>query len=374
MQDFSNIGVHANICLALEKNSLSKPTEIQAQAIPAIIANKDVMCIAPTGTGKTLCYVIPILQALESNKDIINRQPPALILVPTRELTLQVKAVFDQINNEQLFEIKSMAIHGGTSINIQMKNLMNVEIVIATPGRLIDLLNAKSLKLNNVKYLVIDEADKMLNLGFAKQMEEIISLLPAKKQSVLLSAPLAQDIESMASLCLKNPARIAIKEKTIDLDLIKQTAYGITAEKKGPFLRQLIQQNKMTQVLIFTSSVHRADAVVDKLVQNGIHAEALHSKRSQSGRTNSLADFKSGKLTVLVATDLASRGIDIVFLPYVINYELPRSPKDYIHRIGRTGRAQNPGEAISLVAPEEEHHFGVIQKKMKRIIELQLVN
>ncbi len=371
MQAFQQLGLNQDILDALQANNLSEPTDIQQAAIPAILAGKDVLCIAETGTGKTLCYVLPVLQMLATHKEIINRQPPILVLVPTRELSLQVEEVFKNIIAHLMFVIKTQAVHGGASINIQMKNLMNVEVLIATPGRLLDLLKSKALKLNNVQHLIIDEADKMLNLGFKEEMQNILKLMPHKKQTILLSATLAQDVNTIADLVLVKPETIEIKTPEANIDLIQQEAYSVNADRKGPLLRYLIKQKQMQQVLIFTSSIHRADAVVDKLMQNGIQAQALHSKRSQSGRTQTLTDFKNKNLQVVVATDLASRGIDIAFLPFVINYELPRSPKDYIHRIGRTGRAQNAGTAISLISEDEVHHFSVIQKKIKRKIELQ---
>jgi ATP-dependent RNA helicase RhlE len=373
MHTFTELGLNTTIVEALSAIQITEPTDVQIQTIPEILGANDVLCIANTGTGKTLCYVLPLLQILETHKEIINRQPPILVLTPTRELALQVTEVFKSIIQNLLFEMKTLAVHGGSSINIQMKNLMNVEILIATPGRLLDLLKAKSLKLDNVQHLVIDEADKMLNLGFKEEMQSILKLMPHKKQTILLSATLAQEVNNIANLVLNKPKTIEIKTEETNLDLINQSAYEVATERKGPMLRYLIKTMEMKQVLVFTNSVHRADAVVEKLIQNGIQAEALHSKRSQGGRTLTLTDFKSGKLDVVVATDLASRGIDIAFLPFVINYELPRSPKDYIHRIGRTGRAQNAGTAISLISEDEKHHFNVIQKKIKKQINLNAI-
>ena len=216
--------------------------------------------------------------------------------------------------------------------------------------------------------LVLDEADKMLNLGFKDDMNSIIALLPKKRQNLLFSATLSEDLQSMKQLLLHNPLLINIDEEKDPIDLINQFAYYVSEEKKGPLLRYLIKSKEMKQVLIFTSSIYNADHVASKLLKNGIDAHSIHSKKSQGARTNLLAKFKSGRIRVLVATDMLARGIDIEFLPYVINYELPRSPKDYIHRIGRTGRAESSGEAISLITPDEEHHFKVIQKKMKKLV------
>jgi ATP-dependent RNA helicase RhlE len=242
--------------------------------------------------------------------------------------------------------------------------------LIATPGRLLDLISSNAVHLNELKTFVLDEADKMLNLGFKKELDEIISLLPTKKQNLLFSATLNPNIESIKRVMLTDPLVIHIASDENSIELINQTAYIVSAEKKGPLLRHLIETKNMQRVLIFTSSIFDADAVVNKLTRNNIQAKAIHGKKSQFARTQALADFKEGKLRVLVATDILSRGIDIKFLPYVINYDLPRSPKDYIHRIGRTGRSENPGQAITLVTPEDQHHFNVIQKKMKMEVEL----
>jgi ATP-dependent RNA helicase RhlE len=234
----------------------------------------------------------------------------------------------------------------------------------------LDLVSSKAVHLSEVEILVLDEADKMLNLGFKAEMDEIFKLLPTKRQNLLFSATLAKDVEDITEMLLQNPIKIEIAEEVQNLDLINQIAYSVEEERKGPLLRYLIKNQEMKQVLVFVSSTHRADAVVSKLKINNIQAEALHSQKSQGARTEALRKFKTGKLRVLVATDLMSRGIDIPFLPYVINYELPRSPKDYIHRIGRTGRAESPGEAISLVSYDEQHHFIVIQKKIHKRVHL----
>jgi ATP-dependent RNA helicase RhlE len=299
-----------------------------------------------------------------------NRHIAVLILVPTRELAVQVGEVFSNFGADLPRKIKSLAVFGGVSINPQMINLQGVEILVATPGRLLDLLEHNALYLSDVKMLVIDEADKMLNLGFKDEMTRIFGLLPQKRQNLLFSATLGKDVNTITEFVLQNPVKIEIKAETQNLDLITQTAYVVSEERKGVLLRYLIKTQEMRQVLVFTSSVHRADAVVVKLNKNGIEAKALHSDKSQGARTEALNAFKSGKLRVLVATDLASRGIDIQFLPFVINYELPRSPKDYIHRIGRTGRAESAGQAIALICPEDEAHFKVIQKKMGKEVPL----
>jgi ATP-dependent RNA helicase RhlE len=251
-----------------------------------------------------------------------------------------------------------------------MKSLIGVSILIATPGRLLELERLNAIHLSNVETLVLDEADKMLNLGFKDEMTEIFALLPKKRQNLLFSATLSEDLSGITDIVLNDPEIIKIEAEKENLDLITQTAYTTTEEKKGPLLRFLIKKNNMKQVLVFTSSAFKADTVAEKLCKNGIDAMAMHSKKSQEARMRALTKFKNGNIRVLVATDIIARGIDIQFLPFVINYELPRSPKDYVHRIGRTGRAENPGEAISLISPDEQQHFRVIQKKMGKWVTL----
>ena len=367
---FASLGLSPAILTALEKQFYNAPYPIQEQAIPHILNGKDVLGIAQTGSGKTASFVLPILQLLQTKPLGKNRHINALVLVPTRELALQVGEVFKAFSNVLPNRIKTLSVFGGVSINPQMIQMQGVEVLIATPGRLLDLIDSKAVYLSDVEILVLDEADKMLNLGFKEEMTSIFKLLPKKRQNLLFSATLGKDVDTITEFLLHNPIKIEIVAEEQNIDLIQQVAYSLEDEQKGPYLRYLINSQKMSQVLVFTSSVHRADAVVDKLKANNILAAALHSKKSQGARTDALKNFKSGKINVLVATDLMSRGIDIPFLPFVINYELPRSPKDYIHRIGRTGRAEASGIAISLISKEEEHHFGIIQKKMKKKVEL----
>lgn len=365
---FSKLGLSDALLKALADQKYTQPYQIQKEAIPAILDGKDILGIAQTGSGKTASFVLPVLQQFQDYGSSKNRHIKALVVVPTRELAIQVNDVFKLLSAHLPQPIKAIAIYGGVSINPQMMDLQGVEILVATPGRLLELIEKNAVSLSAVKTLVLDEADKMLNLGFKEEMTKIFGLLPKKRQNLLFSATLSDDLNHINKSLLRNPFVVKIEEETKDFDLIKQFAYTISEEKKGPLLRYIIKQQKIKQVLIFTSSVHRADAVALKLNQNGIDAFAIHSKKSQEGRTEALNFFKKGMVKVLVATDLMSRGIDIKFLPFVINYELPRSPKDYVHRIGRTGRAESPGEAISLISPEEEHHFKVIQKKMgKRV-------
>ena len=367
---FTSLGLSKSILTQIEALKMTTAFPIQEKAIPAVLAKKDVLGIAKTGSGKTASYVLPILNLLQKGAVPKNRHVDVLVLVPTRELAVQVKEVFQQFSASLPERIKCLAVFGGVSINPQMKSLNSVNILVATPGRLLELVDSKAVHLSEIKTLVLDEADKMLSMGFKEEVDRILKLLPKKRQNLLFSATLSDDIQAINQLILSNPVVIKIEEEQNTFDLIKQSAYWVSEEKKGPLLRFLIKKDSLKQVLIFTASTYKADNVADKLRNNGIDASAIHSKKSQTARLNALARFKAGTLKVLVATDLLARGIDIEFLPYVINYELPRSPKDYIHRIGRTGRAENPGEAISLITPEEQAHFKVIQKKMKKWVDM----
>lgn len=362
---FQDLGVPEFLTKKLASLNFNTPFPIQSNAIPAILKKQDVLGIAQTGSGKTASYVLPILTNTTSETTVPTRHIKTLVLVPTRELAVQVGDVFNLLGANHPDNIRIKSIYGGVSINPQMKSLMGVDILVATPGRLLELIENNAVFLTSVKTLVLDEADKLLNLGFKEELDQILRLLPKNRQNLLFSATLSPAIENINQLILNQPHVIKIEDKESHTELINQSVYFISEEKKGPLLRYLIRSKEMKQVLVFTSSTRKADNVADKLRKNKIDAHSIHGKKSQGSRTDSLMKFKNGSLPVLVTTDLLSRGIDIEFLPYVINYELPRSPKDYIHRIGRTGRAENPGSAISLVSPSEEHHFKVIQKKMK---------
>ncbi len=367
---FSELGLSAPFLATLAKSDYTTPYPIQAAAIPAVLAGKDVLGIAQTGSGKTASFVLPVLQQFQQKPAAKNRHIKALILVPTRELAVQVGGVVKFFSENLPRPVKSLAVFGGVSINPQMMQLQGVEILIATPGRLLDLLAHNALYVSDIDILILDEADKMLNLGFKEEMDRIFALLPAKRQNLLFSATLGKDIHTITEMLLHNPVKIEIIPEAEHLELIKQVAYRVTDERKGPLLRYLIKEQNLQQVLVFTSSVYKADNVVNKLKNNGVVALALHSEKSQGARTDALRYFKSGEINVLVATDLASRGIDIPALPVVINYELPRSPKDFIHRIGRTGRAGTSGQAISFITPDDEEHFRVIQKKMGQWVDM----
>lgn len=373
---FNNLGLSPSLLETLAKINYKKATPIQKAAIPVILSGKDVLGIAKTGSGKTASFVLPILMNLQKDHTALkNRHVKVLVLVPTRELAVQVNEVFQQFANSMERRIKTMAVFGGVSINPQMINLQNVAILTATPGRLLELVASKAVHLSDVKTFVLDEADKMLNQSFAEEFDKILALLPPKRQNLLFSATLNRGVQEIEALLLDNPEVIKIEaqstdSKTNDIELINQTAYLVEDERKGTFLRYLLKTKEWDRILIFASSSRKVDNLTKKLNKNGIEAMAIHGKKTQGARTRALKQFKAGELRVLVATDLLSRGIDIEFLPCVINYELPRSPKDYIHRIGRTGRAEASGDAIAIVTKDELHHFKIIQKKMGKWIKL----
>jgi len=368
---FSEFNLPLSLTSTLEKQNIKSPFPIQKAVIPRVLRGEDVLGIAKTGSGKTLAYVLPILTKLNFFPEGKNRHPQVLVLVPTRELAQQVLEVFKVFVDINRNHSKTLAVFGGTSKNPQMQAMGTVKIIIATPGRLLDLVKANSLKLSNLQLLVIDEADKLLSGNFKKEVDDILKLIPGTAQKLLFSATLSPDVQKLNQLYLNKPSIIQLEQPEEKVELIMQSAYAVEENQKGPFLRYLIKSRDLQQVMVFTSSVATADKVADKLRKNGVDALSVHSKKSQHARNESLRDFKEGRINVLVATDLLSRGIDIESLPYVVNYELPRSPKDFIHRVGRTGRAEHAGEAISLISTEEQHHFEVIQKKMKMKIDLK---
>lgn len=367
---FSQLGLAPIFSKALEHAEYAEPTPIQAAAIPAILKGADVMGLAKTGSGKTAAFVLPILQQLEETLVTSQREPSVLILVPTRELADQVAQVVRDFKACLTSRVSCLAVYGGVSINTQMQALRHVDVLVATPGRLLDLIDKNAVRLSFIRTLVLDEADKLLNLGFEEEVNKILRLLPVQRQNLLFSATLNKDVSEMQRLILKDPQVLNIDEAGESIEQIHQEGYYVTEERKGPLLRFLIKREKMKQVLVFVSSRKRADNLTFKLRKNDINAWSIHSKMGQQARRDALDAFKHGRVRVLVATDLLARGVDIDTLSHVINYELPRSPKDYIHRIGRTGRADATGVAISLITPEEQHHFNVIQKKMGQRVDM----
>lgn len=368
---FESLGLSHNIIRSVKKLGYLKPFPIQEQAVPVILQGKDLMGIAQTGSGKTACFVMPILEKLQNTEVKKDRNVQVLILVPTRELAIQIDEVFRAFTENLKREIRTMAVYGGVSINPQMKGLFGVEVLIATPGRLLDLIDHNALSISGIRHLVIDEADKMFQLGFGEEMNKLFAMMPVAKQTILFSATLNDKVAEMKERLSINPTIIEIKKEEVEIDNIEQLAYHVAPENKGPFLRYLIKEKKVEKALVFVSSTRAADNLVEKLKKNKIKAVAIHSQKSQGARRNNLEEFRSNGAQILVATDLIGRGIHIESLPCVINYELPRSPLDYIHRIGRTGRANEKGTAITILTDEELQHFRVIQKKMGRKVTLQ---
>jgi len=365
---FSSLGLSKSLLRGIVRQGYGRPYPIQDAVIPAIMAGRDVLGIARTGSGKTAGYVLPILERMLRQRSVEHVQ--VLVLVPTRELAAQVADVFLAFSTSLPRPLKTVAVFGGVSAAEQAKASRDADILVATPGRLLDLVAQRVVKISAIDTLVLDEADKMLELGFADELNQVLDQLPANRQTLLFSATLGDAIQGMNSLLLRDPVQIEIPEEETDIEQIKQRAYRVSPERKSMLLRHLIKSEQLSQVLVFVSTTRTADNLVAKLAKYGVRAVAMHGHKTQAARTESLAAFKAGEFPVLVATDLLARGIDIQFLPHVINYELPRSPKDYIHRIGRTGRAEASGEAITLVTPDDEHHFSVIQKKMGKRVEM----
>lgn len=368
---FESLGLSSNIIRSVKKLGYLKPFPIQEQAVPVILQGKNLMGIAQTGSGKTACFVMPILDKLQKTEVKKDRKVQVLILVPTRELAIQIDEVFKAFTDNLNREIRTMAVYGGVSINPQMKGMFGVEVLIATPGRLLDLIDHNAVSISTIQHLVIDEADKMFQLGFGEEMNKLFAMMPVAKQVTLFSATLNDKVSEIKERLSIDPVIIEIKKEEVEIDHIEQLAYHVAPENKGPFLRYLIKEKKVEKALIFVSSTRSADNLVEKLKKNKIKAVAIHSQKSQGARRNNLEEFKVNGAQILVATDLIGRGIHIESLPCVINYELPRSPLDYVHRIGRTGRAGETGTAISILTDDELQHFRVIQKKMGKKVTLQ---
>jgi ATP-dependent RNA helicase RhlE len=374
---FSSLGLSRPLLQALDDQDYVAPTPIQSQAIPAILAGHDVWASAQTGSGKTAAFSLPLLELLSRTPGSRPLKVRALILVPTRELAAQVG---DSIHNYgyRLDEpLKTTVLFGGVSINPQMMALRGgSDIVVATPGRLLDLIDKNALKLSSVELLVLDEADRLFNLGFADELNRILALLPAKRQNLLFSATFPPAVDSLARALLNDPVRIAVSSDDAPSAApveIQQRAIEVDQPHRTQLVRHLIEENQWSRVLVFVATKYHTSHVADKLRKAGLRAAPFHGELSQGARTENLEDFKSGRLQVLVATDVAARGLDIESLPAVINYDLPRSPADYLHRIGRTGRAGEKGVAISLITAETHHHFRIIEKKNGLVLEREQI-
>jgi ATP-dependent RNA helicase RhlE len=366
---FSNLGLSKPLLRAIQEQGYTKPTPIQEQAIPVILSKKDVLAGAQTGTGKTAGFTLPLLQRLsEMPKKKTKTEIKALVLTPTRELAAQVGESIATYGKYLPF--KSTVIFGGVGIRPQINTLKRgVDIVVATPGRLLDHVEQKTLDLSHIEFLILDEADRMLDMGFIHDIKKILKLLPAKRQNLLFSATFSNEIKNLADKLLNRPTLIEVAQRNKASEIVKQTVHPVDRERKRELLSHLIRDGKWKQVLVFTRTKHGANRLSTQLEKDGISSAAIHGNKSQSARTKALANFKDGSVRVLVATDIAARGIDIDQLPHVVNYELPNIPEDYVHRIGRTGRAGNEGEAISLVCVDEDSLLKGIQKLIKRPIE-----
>ena len=369
---FTSLGLSKALVKAVTEKGYETPSPIQEKAIPVILEGKDVLASAQTGTGKTAGFTLPILQNISEKKNPKYRPIKALVLTPTRELAAQV---YDNVREYSThLNIKSTAIFGGVKPSAQIATLKNgIDVLVATPGRLIDLHEQNQLSLKRVDVLVLDEADRMLDMGFLRDIKKIISFLPQKRQNLLFSATFSKEIKKLAEGILHNPVMVEAAPENTTAEKVNQKLYKVPKSKKTELVGQLISKGNWSQVLIFTRTKHGANRLTEKLVKRGISAAAIHGNKSQGARTKALKGFKDNSIRVLVATDIAARGLDIPLLPHVINFELPNVPEDYVHRIGRTGRAGASGEAISLVSQEEEAYLKSIEKLLgQKIIVSQL--
>lgn len=365
---FDSLGLSAALLRAVADQGYSIPTPIQLKAIPAVLAGGDLMAAAQTGTGKTAGFTLPLLQRLhESGTPGKRRAVRALVLVPTRELAAQVMASVQTYGRH--VPLKAAAIFGGVSINPQISILRNgVDILVATPGRLLDHLTQRTLDLSKLETLVLDEADRMLDMGFIRDIRKILAVLPKARQNLLFSATFSDDIRQLANGLLHKPTLIEVAPRNTTAEKISQVVHPVDRNRKRELLSHLIGSGNWKQVLVFTRTKHGANRLAQQLEQDGLRVDAIHGNKSQGARTRALADFKQGRIRVLVATDIAARGLDIDQLPHVVNYELPNVPEDYLHRIGRTGRAGKEGEALSLVCVDEHKLLKDIERLLKRDI------
>lgn len=364
---FDSLGLPEELLRAVKEQGYTKPSPIQEQAIPVILEGKDVMAAAQTGTGKTAGFTLPLLANLMKGERAKANQVRVLILTPTRELAAQIHE--SVCNYGQHLALRSAVVFGGVKINPQMQQLRHgVDVLVATPGRLLDLYQQNAIRFKQLEVLVLDEADRMLDMGFIHDIKRIINFLPKKRQNLLFSATFSNDIRKLAKGLVNDPVEISVSPRNTTAESVTQFIYEVDKTKKSPLLSTLIKENNWKQVLVFSKTKHGANRLVKQLEARGIRSAAIHGNKSQSARTRALASFKDGQLNVLVATDIAARGIDIDQLEQVVNFDLPHVSEDYVHRIGRTGRAGNKGEAISLVCQEEFKLLKDIEKLIKKVI------
>ena len=373
---FDNLGLMPELLRAVRDQGYEIPTPVQEQAIPLILSGRDLLAGAQTGTGKTAGFVLPILQLLApslSTSASPARHPiRCLILTPTRELCMQVEESVRTYSAH--LPLRSTTVYGGVNINPQVKALRGgVEILVATPGRLLDHYQQGNLNFSHVEFLVLDEADRMLDMGFIRDIRKIIALLPVRRQNLLFSATFSDDIRHLAGSFLKNPAFVDVAQRNAPTELVEHLVHPVDRDRKRALLSHLIRSQRMQQVLVFCRTKHGANRLSEQLETDGIASMAIHGNKSQPQRIKALEDFKAGRITVLVATDIAARGLDIDQLPHVVNYELPHVPEDYVHRIGRTGRAGTEGKALSLVCVDETRLLKEIEKLLKRTLPAQVI-
>lgn len=369
---FNSLGLSDALLKAVSKQGYSEPSPIQQKAIPLVLEGKDVLASAQTGTGKTAGFTLPLLQLLSQGKPLRNRPVRALVLTPTRELAAQV---YENVRQYSTFlDIRSTVIFGGVNQKPQVATLRNgVDVLIATPGRLLDLHNQRLLSLANIEILVLDEADRMLDMGFLRDIKRIMAIIPEKRQNLLFSATFSKDIKNLANDILNHPVLVEATPENTTVEAIDQQVYRVAKGLKPDLLVKLISEGQWEQVLVFTRTKHGANKLTKKLVSNDITALAIHGNKSQGARTKALDGFKKGTIRVLVATDIAARGLDIPLLPHVVNFELPNIAEDYVHRIGRTGRAGASGLAISLVSADETTYLQDIQKLIGERLPVEII-
>jgi len=367
---FSELGLRPELVAAVEAKGYTTPSPIQARAIPAILEGRDVLGGAQTGTGKTAAFSLPILQRLAAGEfKGQNKRARVLVLAPTRELAAQVHQSI--VDYGQGLNMRSFVIFGGVGFQPQINAIRRgLDIIVATPGRLLDLCQRGDLQLSGIEVLILDEADRMLDMGFINDIKKILQLMPSQRQNLFFSATYTKEVKKLADSMLNNPVEVEVAARNATADRVDQEAYVVGQKAKPKFLAEMIKQGDWTQVLVFTRTKHGANRLATDLDKQGIGAMAIHGNKSQSARERALAAFKSNKIRVLVATDIAARGIDIADLPHVVNYELPNIPEDYVHRIGRTARAGKSGNAVSLVSDVEEGYLWDIEKTMKKNIPL----
>jgi len=369
---FKSLGLSAPILKAIQKKGYETPSPIQAKAIPPVLEGHDVLASAQTGTGKTAGFTLPMLHYLSENPKDKFRPIRALVLTPTRELAAQV---FENVKEySEFLNIRSAVIFGGVNQKPQVSRIrQGIDILIATPGRLLDLESQGLLSLKQVEMFVLDEADRMLDMGFLRDIERVMKLIPNKRQNLMFSATFSKDIKKLAYSILNNPIQVEATPENTAVEIIEQKVYRVAKSKKTSLIIKLISDGNWKQVLVFTRTKHGANRLTKKMVSSGISAAAIHGNKSQGARTKALAGFKNGSVRVLVATDIAARGLDIPLLPHVINFELPNISEDYVHRIGRTGRAGAEGQAISLVSADETSYLKGIEKLIDEKIKVEIV-